>query len=90
MIYRALKPNPRLGRNFAALDPLEWLARVSDHIPDPGRHRTLFYGQHANRVRGERAAGEPGVEAAPGGEIRDEGATGRGATPKAGLCGFSV
>ena len=30
VIYRALKPNPRLGANFVALDPLEWLAQP-DH-----------------------------------------------------------
>ena len=32
----------------------------------------------------------PGAATGSGGEIRDEGATGRGARPKAGLCGFSV
>jgi len=26
--------NPRLGRNFEAMDTLEWLARMADHIPD--------------------------------------------------------
>ena len=31
-----------------------------------------------------------GAATGSGGEIRDEGATGRGAKPKAGLCGFSV
>jgi hypothetical protein len=51
VLYRS-KLNPFLGRNFEALDPLEWLARMSDHIPDPGQHRTLFYGEYANRVRG--------------------------------------
>jgi hypothetical protein len=56
VIYRALKPNPSLG--------LEWLARMSDHIPDPGRHRTLSYGHYANRVRGERAARQPGAQRA--------------------------
>jgi hypothetical protein len=54
VIYRALKPNPSLGRNFEALDTLEWLARMADHIPDPGRHRTLFYAYYSNRVRGDR------------------------------------
>jgi hypothetical protein len=44
------------------MNPLEWLARMSDHIPDPGRHRTLFFGHYANRVRGERAHAEPGEE----------------------------
>ena len=32
----------------------------------------------------------PGAATGSGGEIRDEGATGRGGYPKAGLCGFSV
>ena len=57
VVYRALKPNPRLGQNFVAMDPLEWLARMADHIPDPGKHRTLFYGHYANRARGARAKG---------------------------------
>ncbi|MDQ5914561.1 MAG: phosphoribosylformylglycinamidine synthase [Pseudomonadota bacterium] len=32
----------------------------------------------------------PGASTGSGGEIRDEGATGRGSKPKAGLCGFTV
>ncbi len=35
-------------------------------------------------------APDPGAATGSGGEIRDEGATGLGAKPKAGLCGFSV
>jgi hypothetical protein len=49
------RPNPRLAQNFVAMDPLEWLARMADHIPDPGKHRTLLYGHYANRARGARA-----------------------------------
>jgi hypothetical protein len=64
VIYRGLRPNPSLGRNFESMDPLEWLARMSDHIPDPGKHRTIAYGHYANRVRGDRAAKEPGETAA--------------------------
>jgi hypothetical protein len=55
VLYRS-RMNPSLGRNFEALDPLEWLARMSDHIPDPGQHRTILYGMYANRVRGGRQA----------------------------------
>jgi phosphoribosylformylglycinamidine synthase len=33
---------------------------------------------------------DPGAATGSGGEIRDEGATGRGSKPKAGMCGFSV
>jgi hypothetical protein len=51
VLYRS-RMNPCLGRNFEAMDPLEWLARMSDHIPDPGQHRTLFYAEYSNRVRG--------------------------------------
>jgi hypothetical protein len=53
VLYRA-RMNPSLGRNFQAMDPLEWLARLADHIPDPGRHRTHFYAHYANRARGQR------------------------------------
>ena len=28
---------------------LEWLAGMSDHIPDPGQHCTLFYGEREPR-----------------------------------------
>jgi Putative transposase len=53
VLYRS-KLNPLLGRNFEAMDSVEWLARMSDHIPDPGQHRPLFYGEYANRIRGSR------------------------------------
>jgi hypothetical protein len=42
VLYRS-RMNPSLGRNFEAMDPLEWLARLADHIPDAGKHRTHFY-----------------------------------------------
>ena len=29
---------------------------MSDHIPDPGQHRTLFYGEYSSRVRGTTAS----------------------------------
>jgi hypothetical protein len=53
VLYRS-KMNPRLGRNFEAMDPLEWLARLADHIPDTGKHRTHLYGFYASRVRASR------------------------------------
>ena len=62
VVYRS-RMNPSRGRNFEAMDPLEWLARLSDHIPDPGQHRTLFYGEYSNRVRGSGQSGEPEVHA---------------------------
>jgi hypothetical protein len=57
VLYRSKRMNSGLGRNFQAMDPLEWLARMADHIPDPGKHRTLLYGVYSNRARGGRAEG---------------------------------
>ncbi len=54
VLYRS-RMNPFLGRNFEAMDPLEWLARMADHIPDPGKRRTHFYAYYANRMRGSGA-----------------------------------
>ncbi len=38
---------------------------MSDHIPDPAQHRTLFYGEYSNRVRG---SGHPEDHEAQAGE----------------------
>ena len=64
VLYRS-RMKPSLGRNFEALDPLEWLARMADHIPDPGQHRTLLYARYANRTRGVRRRCESGVSELP-------------------------
>jgi hypothetical protein len=57
LLYRS-RMNPALGRSFEAMDPLEWLARISDHIPNLGQHRTIFYGECSSRAR----AGCPPLE----------------------------
>jgi hypothetical protein len=69
VLYRS-RLNPSLGRNFEAMDPLEWLARMSDHIPDPGQHRTLFYGEYSNRARGLAHHDVPEAQAGPAPEPR--------------------
>ena len=65
--------------------------------PDPA---TGVYGEHEEPIHilmkvethnhPTAIAPDPGAATGSGGEIRDEGATGQGAKPKAGLCGFSV
>jgi hypothetical protein len=64
VLYRS-RMNSFLGRNFEAMDPLEWLARMADHIPDPGKHRTHFYAYYANRTRGRGANQTAAPDLAP-------------------------
>lgn len=66
-------------------------------MPDPD---SGIYGEHDEPIHilmkvethnhPTAIAPHPGAATGSGGEIRDEGATGQGAKPKAGLCGFSV
>jgi hypothetical protein len=44
-------PDPRTGATSIMLDPLEWIHRITSHIPDPGRHCQRFYGAYSNRAR---------------------------------------
>ncbi len=80
--------NPSIGRNFEAMDPLEGLARLSDHSPDPGQQRTLFYGEYSSRVRGAAASSQPEAEAGEEHEPRRRASPswGRLTMPSAGLC----
>jgi hypothetical protein len=38
------------------LDPLEWIHRITAHIPDPGQHTRWSYGAYCNRARVAAAA----------------------------------
>jgi hypothetical protein len=44
-------PDPRTGATRVVLDPLEWIHRITAHIPDPGSHCQRFYGAYSNRGR---------------------------------------
>jgi hypothetical protein len=44
-------PDPRTGATLVELDPLEWIHRITSHIPDPGKHCQRFYGAYSNRGR---------------------------------------
>ena len=66
---------------------------------DEGRYGTVFSAEHElthtvfkveTHNHPTAISPFPGASTGAGGEIRDEGATGRGARPKAGLAGFSV
>ena len=42
-------PDPKTGATSITLGPLEWIHRITSHIPDPGRHCQRFYGACSNR-----------------------------------------
>ena len=73
-------------------------APVAGFWPDPGervyRHRATEPAHLAIKVETHNhptaISPFPGAATGAGGEIRDEGATGRGARPRAGIVGFSV
>ncbi len=44
-------PDPRTGATSIEMDPLEWIHRITSHIPDRGRHCQRFYGAYSNRGR---------------------------------------
>jgi len=54
VIYRSEAVHPRHQANFREFDPLDFLAEVSAHIPDPQEKTTVFYGWYSNRTRGYR------------------------------------
>ena len=69
---RLILYEPKAGHEVddeARLDPLEFLARVLIHIPQPNKHLAHFYGVYANRVRamccGARAIGKADMQDEP-------------------------
>ena len=47
------------ARNFQVFDPLDFLAEVTQHIPDAGEHLIRYYGWYSNKTRGQRAQRQP-------------------------------
>jgi Putative transposase len=47
------------SRNFQVFDPLDFLAEVTQHIPDAGAHLVRYYGWYSNKSRGQRAKARP-------------------------------
>jgi hypothetical protein len=54
------------SRNFQIFDPLDFLAEVTQHIPDAGEHLIRYYGWHSNKTRGQRAQRQPSAGAGAG------------------------
>jgi hypothetical protein len=64
-ILLAIPPDPKTGATLLVLDPLEWVRRITNQIPDRRMHMTRFYGAYSNRARriyrGEESGGPPRI-----------------------------
>jgi len=67
VVYRASRANcisfPLSGdatlmggvpRNFEIFNPLDFLAEVTQHVPNKGEHQVRYYGYYSNKMRGVR------------------------------------
>jgi hypothetical protein len=64
--------NPKIQRNFEVFSPCEFIARITQHIPDKSFQLVRYYGWYSNKMRGQRLKrAEPEAGAASGGEVID-------------------
>jgi hypothetical protein len=57
------------SRNFQVFDPLDFLAEVTQHIPDR-EHLIRYYGWYSNKTRGQSAKRQPPATAGTGAPAR--------------------
>jgi hypothetical protein len=54
VIYRSKMTHGKNKRNFHVFSPLEFIASITQHIPEPYFQLTRMYGWYSNRMRGDR------------------------------------
>ena len=58
VVYKGEHFHPTLARNFDVSEPLEWIARITSHIPRKGAKQVIYYGAYSQAWRGrERRQG---------------------------------
>ena len=62
VIYRS-KMNPKHQRNFEVFTPTDFIAAITQHIPDKGFQLVRYYGWYSNKSRGLRDKREAILEA---------------------------
>src|SRR5450756_819380 len=71
IIYRS-GMNEKIHRNFEVFSPCDFIARITQHIPDKSFQLVRYYGWYSNKMRGQRLKRKD-AEAVdvPGGEVID-------------------
>ncbi len=73
VIYRSKMLHGKNKRNFEVFSPLEFIASITQHIPDPYFQLVRMYGWYSNRMRGDRKKQEEREEGKEKGEAeRDQ------------------
>ncbi len=54
VIYRSKMSHGKNKKNFQVFSPLEFIAAITQHIPEPYFQLTRAYGWYSNRMRGDR------------------------------------
>jgi len=54
VIYRSKMTHGKNKRNFQIFSPLEFIAAITQHIPEPSFQLVRYYGWYRNRMRGDR------------------------------------
>jgi len=58
--------NPKIQRNFEVFSPWDFIARITQHIPDKSFQLVRYYGWYSNKMRGQRLKRtDPETGAAP-------------------------
>ena len=58
VIYRS-RLNAKINRNFEVFTATDFLAAITQHIPDKGAQMARYYGWYSNKMRGVRHRGLP-------------------------------
>ena len=65
-----------VARNYQLFEPLDFLAELTQHIPNQGEHLVRYYGCYSNKARGIRAklaaAKQADLEARAGADAQDQ------------------
>jgi hypothetical protein len=54
-----------VARNYQVFEPLDFLAELTQHIPNKGEHLIRYYGHYSNKTRGLRAKNAAACPAGP-------------------------
>jgi hypothetical protein len=48
-----------VARNFQVFDPLDFIAELTQHVPEPNKHLVRYFAWYSNKTRGLRARAAP-------------------------------